>query len=355
MIKRVEDQGVTAKQFAEEIGVKPDRLLSQLKDAGIDIASIEDFISEEKKQKLLRYLQQHRHLQQVPVNAKQSMTPEKIVLRRAKTSEIKVGGAHGASKKTVSIQVRKKRTYVKRPVVDEEVKGTPEENAVTAPLDNGMVPADSLIQASSEISESPATDTVTAVAVEAAPLVTEHEMVEEVPPPVVEEKAEDKAKSGVKRKEKHRLDEAEEIEAEKHKKKKKMRDNSRGSEKNFEALLTRGADLSRVLSQQEEDDALDLALRKANKARGGIHGKVKVQAFTKPTARMIHEVEIPEMIHLGELAQKMSIKAAEVIKVMMKLGMMATINQPIDQDTCTLNGFTGFIKKRTDTAIFLTC
>ena len=61
-----------------------------------------------------------------------------------------------------------------------------------------------------------------------------------------------------------------------------------------------------------------------------------VQAFEKPTAPVVHEVTIPESITVAELAKKMSIKAAEVIKVMFKMGAMATINQVIDQDTATL-------------------
>jgi translation initiation factor IF-2 len=60
------------------------------------------------------------------------------------------------------------------------------------------------------------------------------------------------------------------------------------------------------------------------------------QQFEKPSVAIIHEVEIPETITVGDLAQKMSIKAAEVIKLLMKLGMIATINQTIDQDTAIL-------------------
>ena len=93
--------------------------------------------------------------------------------------------------------------------------------------------------------------------------------------------------------------------------------------------------LSRVL-KQDDDDAADIAFRKAAKLRSGSHAKVKVQAFTRPTTPVVREVEIPETIKLGELAQRMSVKAAEVIKVMMKMGVMATINQVIDQDTAIL-------------------
>lgn len=60
------------------------------------------------------------------------------------------------------------------------------------------------------------------------------------------------------------------------------------------------------------------------------------QQFEKPTVAVVHEVGIPVSITVGDLAQKMSIKAAEVIKALMKLGVIATINQAIDQDTAIL-------------------
>jgi len=118
------------------------------------------------------------------------------------------------------------------------------------------------------------------------------------------------------------------------KKKKKVRDTSNDNDKNFQSLLARGADLSKVF--KADDDDLDSAFRKSGKSRSGSHVKVKVQAFTKPTAPVIREVEVPETIQLGELAQRMSVKAAEIIKVMMKMGIIATINQVLDQDTATL-------------------
>jgi len=58
--------------------------------------------------------------------------------------------------------------------------------------------------------------------------------------------------------------------------------------------------------------------------------------FELPTAPVIHDVEIPESISVGDLAQKMAIKANDVIKVMMNMGVMATINQVVDQDTAVL-------------------
>lgn len=317
---------VTLKQFAEEIGVKPDRLLSQMNEAGVTLGSVDDTVSEDQKQKLLKYLQQHHGAKQ-----KQDAAPEKIILRRAKTSEIKLGGSHHGAGKTISVQVRKKRTYVKRAVLEEDGKVKPEENnqfeAIAEQIQPGV--EEPII---SEVQETTASE-VPSISPEAAVIQPVEAVAGEATPATVEEKTDD-SKPHLKRKEKSRAEiEAEENE-ERHKKKRKARGTSVEVEKNFESLLSRGADLSRVF-KQEDDDSSDMALRKGGKNRHQ-HAKVKVQAFTRPTAPMVHEVEIPETIILGELASRMSIKAADVIKALMKMGMMATINQPIDQETAVL-------------------
>lgn len=330
MVMKVENDGVLVRQFADEIGVKPERLLDQFKDAGISISSVDDLVSEEQKQKLLRYLQQHH-------GAKQDAVPDKIVLRRAKTSEIKLGGTHGAASKTVSIQVRKKRTYVKRPT-EEEIKANAAQTQAQAPLQEPVpaAPIESVEPVAAPIpTELPAaapqapaeTETPEIIATPAAPAGEPAAPAQATD----EESAEEKQKAKA-RKEKHRLDEVEE--SERHaKKKKKSRDASRNGERNIESLLSRGADLSRVLKQEDDDES---GFRKSGKSRSHLHSKVKVQAFTKPTSPVVREVEVPETITVADLAQRMSVKAAELIKVLIKMGTMATINQMIDQDTAML-------------------
>jgi translation initiation factor IF-2 len=331
VVKTVTKDGVTVKQFAEEIGgVEPDRLISQFRKAGITtIANVDDLVSEEQKQKLLRYLQQYHGAKQ-----KQDAAPEKIVLRRAKTSEIKLGGSHHGTGKTISIQVRKKRTYVKRPTVEEENKTQIPAETSQPDLVENQLPADEIVNAISIDTPGPLTSEAPT-----APATTEAAAATyvETPPEETAVKADDKSKPAIKRKEKHRTDtDTDEIETERQKKKKKTRDTSRDADnRGIESLLARGADLSRVLKQDDED-AANLELRKAGKFRPGHQPKIKVQAFTRPTTPVIREVEVPETLHLGELAQRMSVKAAEVIKVLMKMGVMATINQVIDQETAIL-------------------
>lgn len=315
-------EGVSVQQFAEEIGIDAVRLLDQLKNAGVAIENIDDSVTEEQKQKLLKFLQQHHG------GKNQETQQDKIVLRRARTSEIKVGGTRGVGK-TVSIQVRKKRTYVKRTLTEEEAAKT--DNVTKLETATEELPNNPPVLEVIEevIPEAPAAaEAAPAVepAIEGAPAAKPGEAA-----PVKKDEA---SKILPKRKEKHR-DEAEE-EADKHKKKKKVRGggDAVAGDRNFESLLARGADLSRVLKVDEDD--MDGSLRKGNRGRSATHHRVKTQAFTKPTAPVIHEVEIPEVINLGDLAQRMSVKAAEVIKVMMKMGTMATINQAIDQETAIL-------------------
>lgn len=321
-INDAEKDGVTVTHFAEEIGVTPERLLAQFKDAGITIANVKENVSQEQKQKLLSYLQQHH-------GAKKDGSPDKIVLRRAKTSEIKLGRTHGAGK-TVSVQVRKKRTYVKRPMSEEEAKidESKQSFAEEAPAPEVITPVEAVV----ESSQKPEQHTQQAdVMVAETVAVAEAPAVKEATATQVEEDSEAK----LKRKERHRVETDDESLNDRHKKKKKLRDSTQVEDKNFESLLSRGADLSRVM-RTDDDDYGDGHGRRGGKFRGGHHSKVKVQAFTRPTAPMIHEVEIPEFISIAELSSRMSVKAAEVLKVIMKMGVVVTINQPIDQDTAVL-------------------
>lgn len=321
-VKESPDSGVTVKQFADEIGVSPDRLLTQFKDAGINIAGADHNISQEQKQQLLRYLQQHH-------GAKQDTMPDKIVLRRAKTSEIKVGGGHGASK-TVSIQVRKKRTYIKRPTEDETQQ--PEE-IIAAPEPEIIAEVTPVVEAPATHLETPA-----APAPDMIPEPTPEAAVIEATAPAQPLTAAEEA-AHAKRKEKHHpvsIEADNDRAAAPGKKRKKSRENRTGGgeDRNFEAMLSRGADLSRVFKQSDDDT--DFSIRKSGKHRNNHLAKIKTQAFTRPTAPTIHEVEVPEVINVGELAQKMSVKGSEVVKALMKMGMMVTINQSIDQDTAVL-------------------
>jgi translation initiation factor IF-2 len=322
-VKSVEKPGVSVQKLAADIGVTVDRLLMQFKDAKINVTSVDDIVSEEEKQKLLRFLQQHH-------GAKLDAAPEKIVLRRAKTSEIKVSGSQGA-KKTISVQVRKKRTFVKRPLEEEQAKTKPTESEAT--------------QISASVNENIAQPTVAAIQEPTTVAKAEAGFSEEVAvttsEPDIVVTSDDKAKTSTdkRHKEKRHPGHANvqvESEEERPKKKKKGRGGMGRDESvnnAFESVIGKGpARLSIALSE----DADEMLGHRRRKFKARKPQQVQVQAFTKPTAPIVHEVNVPETITVADLAAKMTVKAAVVIKAMMKMGANVTINQVLDQETAML-------------------
>lgn len=324
-VKNVKAQGVSVRQLAADINFPLDRLMTQFEDAKIKISGADAVVSEEEKQKLLRYLQQHH-------GAKKA--PEKIILRRAKTSEIKVAGTQGA-RKTISVQVRKKRTYIKRPLEDQVQSDAP--LSEEAPLADVASDAVLIVDAVTEMT--PAVILQEEVSVE--PAATTEPVIETpaVAEAVVEKEktaADTAAKQRPKEKEKRPVGARPEIEDERHKKKKKGRGGDRDTGRQYESLIGKKvAPISSAFRDEDDFDSGDRRRRGRHKSRK-MGQQVQVQAFTRPTAPIIHEVAIPETITVADLAQKMTVKAAEVIKVMMKMGAMVTINQVIDQETAIL-------------------
>jgi translation initiation factor IF-2 len=324
-VKKVDKQGVSVNQLATDIGVSVERLLTQFKDAGISVKGVDAIVSEEEKQKLLRYLQVHH-------GAKTDAAPEKIILRRAKTSEIKVAGTQGA-RKTISVQVRKKRTYIKRPTDDQskhaEHSEQKLEHVANVATSEEIIEAPQLeeqLETPVEIVEEITTETV-------SPMDTQPVAVEQASATVTPAAKEAAAAAAVvkRHKDKHpQVSEADDADARAKKKKKVRGGGGRDAGQSFDTVLRRGTDIRQVLG--DDEDAFGHRRRRGK----GKRSVVQVQAFTKPTTPTIHEVSIPETITVADLAQKMSVKAAEVIKAMMKMGAMATINQVIDQETASL-------------------
>jgi translation initiation factor IF-2 len=333
-VKQATKPGVLVAQLAADIGVSVERLLVQFKDAQIRIESAEDIVSEEEKQKLLRYLQHHH-------GAKSDAQPEKIVLRRAKISEIKVAGTQGA-KKTISVQVRKKRTYIKRPLAEEEnATETPQEIELQSPVVNEIAelanqPVSDIVideaTVSTPVAEAQSSPIVAAPATQVEPAVGVHEAAKKPDEKKAVEKPKPKGKKD--KPTTNVVTEVEETESERQKKKKKGRVGggaARDNEHKYDAILGKRTNLGTVLNTDDEADFE--YRRRRNKSRRSM---VQVQAFTKPTAPVVREVVITETISVGDLANKMSVKAAEVIKKMMKMGAIVTINQVIDQETAAL-------------------
>ncbi len=327
-VKKVDKQGVSVEQLALDIGVSVERLLSQFQDAGITVTGSNAQVTEEEKQRLLHYLKMHH-------GAKTDAAPEKIVLRRAKTSEIKVSNTQGAGK-TISVQVRKKRTYIKR-AVEEDAKTSATSLHAVEDLETpvvALVVEQELVAEPEVVEVQPVVEATAAAVSEAAVEVAQPVAAGEQPKTTTLKPVEKAATTTSPAKPPLRKPGQPFVESDEdaRKRKKKARGDNRSEDgANFGAVLARGGNLRLALS----DDA-DFGQRRRRGGKGRRHSQMQVQAFNKPTAPAVHEVSIPETITVADLAQKMSVKAAEVIKVMMKMGAMATINQVIDQETAML-------------------
>jgi translation initiation factor IF-2 len=336
---------VTVKQFAEVIGVPLDRLLSQLAGAGISAAAGDDVIGDEDKEKLLGYLRQrhgHGEVEMVREGQAPAAEPKRITLKRRTTSELKqpaAGPAKGAAK-TVTVEVRKKRTYVKREATQEEEVSRPVDEEIADKLKKQIE-----VEAQRHADE------------EARALEAARSAEEEVRRRADEEKrkAEEEIKrqveAEVKRKAEPEVKRKSEPEA---RRPGAVEEERRGAEKKPKRAAAKGPrerEAVAVVEEEEEpsrfgrkelhvsaDRAGDAASRRKKKSRPAkaTPASASAHAFAKPTGPIVREVIIPETITVGELANRMSVKAAEVIKQMMKMGSMVTINQVLDQETAAI-------------------
>ena len=110
---------VTVSQLADVLGVDSSKLLAQLNDAGIKASGPDDTVSNDDKKKLLAHLRASHGKQESDATA-----PRKVTLKRKSVSELRVSGSGPrATTRTVNVEVRKRRTYVKREVVEEQIGG----------------------------------------------------------------------------------------------------------------------------------------------------------------------------------------------------------------------------------------
>ena len=293
---------VTVTQFAEVLKVPVDKLLSQLEEAGIRVAGPQDIISEDAKLELLTHLRK-AHGRAEP----EATAPRKITLKRRAQSEIKVAAPMGKAR-TVQVEVRAKRTYIKRNVLEEQARAAQEEIDKQREADDATRRAEEDRQrAELEARERARRDEEAKREAEEA----ERKRVEAEEQ--TRREAEAKAREAAERERREREERARKAE-EKDKKTKYGR----------EELHIAGG--------------LSAKHRKGRARAGGRRGTVQGdrQEFQLPTQPVRREVSIAETITVAELAHKMAIKPNDVIKTMMQMGVMATINQPIDQDTAVL-------------------
>lgn len=295
--------GVMVKTLAEMVGVTPARLLEQLKEAGVpEISSADQQLTEDQKLKLLAYLQRSRSQGEGSSIA----APKKITLKRKSVSELKVSGGQGGRAKTISVEVRKKRTYVKR---------TPEEL---------LLEQEALLKAEAEAKkqeEELLAETQTAA--------VQQEVVQEVPPPSLEEveKLEKSEKP-------EKIEKPESIKAPSPPSRKEDRLKEEAAEKKVKLRQEKEKKYRHRpdLLKSEEEEGEEKPRRRGYKPKR----MIQVSKPQEKAGPIVREISLPETITVSELAQKMAVKANELIKSMMKMGLLATINQVLDQDTATL-------------------
>jgi len=317
---------VTVKQLADVVGTPVERLLEQIKDAGLAADNADARISDEDKMQLLSYLRgQHG-------KRSSSIAPEKpagkITLKRRSVSELKLRGSTSASGrgKTVAIEVRKKRVLGRQLPTAEEQKSEDQRPEALEQLEQ--------LRADQQQRE----------------LERERELQKR------QERAEQRElerKQEEERKEAALAKKQAEKEALKQKQGKAPVKEKPASREEIELAEARADKTGgkRIKHGKQKPDSeetlygrkeLHVATEKSGKRK---KGKIKREAqvtaeakhgFERPVAPITHDVTIPETITVDELARRMTMKAAELIKELMKMGVMATINQVIDQDTAAL-------------------
>jgi translation initiation factor IF-2 len=312
---------VTVSQFAEVLKVPVERLITQLDEAGIKVSGADDIISDEAKMELLTHLRRAHGREEDAAAA-----PRKITLKRKAQQEIKVASTLGRAR-TVNVEVRVKKTYLNRTVLEEEQRQRQEE------VDRQRQ-AEESVRLEAERREAALRDAER----------LERERLEREAQARVEEEARLRAEAEAQ----HQAETREHVRHEKTepvvepsavepvraappprpKVAEPVQDRKGGATKYGRQELHVAGDASARFKKRQQASRYRRPVQVSVDSRGG--------EFAQPTAPVKREVQLPETITVGELANRMAVKANEVIKTMMKMGVMATINQPIDQDTAQL-------------------
>ncbi len=330
---------VTVKQLAGVVGIPIERLLVQLQEAGLSKADAEDSISEDEKMQLLSHLRRsHGKRDEVAAG-----TPKKITLKRKTVSELSQPVAQtrtarqsarpptAAGRKTVSVEVRRKRTYVKRSEVADDLANNPEVEAARKALaeqelERERQEAEQQARKAAEEAKRQEAEAARQKAEEEERQrreETERQLAEEAR--ILAEEAAREQQAVAREQAPQRAAEAPKKAAAKKPARKKEKAGGRedslfGRRELHVAADKRGRRKRKPAGRMSSPSA----------AASGEHG------FQRPTAPVVREVPVPETVTVGELAQRMSVKAAEVIKQLMRMGTMVTINQVLDRDTAML-------------------
>ncbi|MFZ5756848.1 MAG: translation initiation factor IF-2 [Pseudomonadota bacterium] len=367
---------VTVRQLADKLNVTADMLLTQMRDAGLAHSTADAAVSDVEKEQLLSHLKR--------AHGKEEGESKRITLKRKETTTIKTASAATGKTRAVEVQVKKTRTYVKRSELDakaaeeeaqriaeEEARAAAEQAAREAEARAAEARRDAEArEAEARRGEAEARRKASTVNLDDVEAAHRHKVVK-VPHHTTEAA-------------RHAAEKAAKIEAEERKKREEAEARKRqnaGALKEVEAkaaketverakrlaeeLAGRGGEsrdesdspvvvgpgiVARAFEQSIEDEAHSLKKDGKNKLVGkrrkqtqkmAFEGTLKStflkgHAFEKPTQKMVYEVEVGEAITVGDLAQKLSMKVGELIKTLMKMGEMVTVNHVLDQDTAVL-------------------
>ncbi|MCI5062081.1 MAG: translation initiation factor IF-2 [Algiphilus sp.] len=360
-----------------------DALLTQLQEAGIKVENADSTLSDADKAALLQHIRAKREKQSAGQAASGRMG-----LKRKTTTELKLGGGRGAGARTVSVEVRKRRTFEKPPAEDPRAAAAAEEarkaeEQAEADRQRQEVEAQEAAErerAEREQAEREEADRQAAEAqAEADARAAEAQAQEAAEPEPAPDAAPEGASETADTQEAHAPEseapesEAPEIKAEDAvskpaepaaaaPKKDEIIDSGRRAASALRQRaaenLRRAAEMRAAQPEQPQTPAparpaagakADKGSRKELHVKAGKSGRrekksgrrQRVQVdnrhgFEKPTAPVVRDVAVPEMIGVGDLAAAMAVKTGDLIKTLMRMGVMATINQTLDQDTAVL-------------------
>ena len=328
---------VTVKQLAETTGVPIEKLLQQMHEAGLPQNDEVDVVSDEDKQGLLAFLKGEQGAPSA------SVSPKKITLKRRAQSTLKIGrGGH-----SVKVETRRKRTYVKR--VDAESSDDDQsgesDSKVSSDPSQLQIEAERIRLEESRRQTAEQEGRAEAIRKKEEAELREKEELLAVSEPDNREaqakdeakvKAEDEAKVKAETKAKEDKTEADAVA--------QAAATAQAQAQAAEKGNRRGKGQSRDRDRSgppggERTRRRELSLKKESrrmKQRVALQQDKQGGEFSRPVEEIQREVEIGELVSVGDLAQRMSVKTGEVIKTLMGMGVMATINQTIDQDTAVL-------------------
>ena len=277
----------TVSKLSLALKISSDKLISQLKDAGIEVDNENSVISNDQKLLLLN------HLRGSHGTSKMTSSPKKLTVNRRSQSELKLSGGFGTTR-TVNVEVRKKRTYLnKDSLLEEAKKEALEEEAKSKELEQERMEQEKLNNIEKEKKQTK----------EQVNEVADNLLEENNQKQVIQEPQKDKSANS------------------KNKKRKKTKQFDNGSFAMKELHVS-----GKVKKRKKRQVRRTLNVTSLDQGQG----------FEKPSTPVIKEVEIPKFISPQDIAQKLSIKVGEVITIMMKQGIMSSGNDPLDQDTAIL-------------------